>query len=365
MSIKNQREQLMRTAIGQVTTIIFILIGTWLYSIPLYKTLSASIVSSNAAIKQYSETVNDGITYENLNTLLKAKWQEELLGIIQSAPQDTKKVIKKVGTDPYLTWLRQAIDSNTSKDEKINLEIKKARLNSILPTLSPLSNNITEDTVSMKKYITYVEENIIKKYNLETTASLSLQNITYGKKWSGMPDIIGSFDNEISFKATNNNIIKMINYVNQLGRPDLLLNTGSENTEWIPEIMSNPLALIDSFSLENSLDLTKLNEKNSGRMTLRFYVRGSSLTDIAYLRTAVTARNVTLGKNIELKLAACTKDVTCPNITTLQVLSKKYKEFNNSIAGNKKVSQGTELMYALSAELDSVIALEEELKNLI
>jgi hypothetical protein len=129
--------------------------------------------------------------------------------------------------------------------------------------------------------------------------------------------------------------------------------------------MSNPLALIDSFSLENSLDLTKLNEKNSGRMTLRFYVRGSSLTDIAYLRTAVTARNVTLGKNIELKLAACTKDVTCPNITTLQVLSKKYKEFNNSLAGNKKVSQGTELMYALSAELDSVIALEEELKNLI
>ena len=61
----------------------------------------------------------------------------------------------------------------------------------------------------MKKYITFVEENIIKKFDIETSASLSLQNITYGKKGTTMPEIVGSFDNEISFKSTNNNIIRI------------------------------------------------------------------------------------------------------------------------------------------------------------
>lgn len=34
----------------------------------------------------------------------------------------------------------------------------------------------------MKKYITFVEENIIKKFQLDSTASLSIQGIRYGKK---------------------------------------------------------------------------------------------------------------------------------------------------------------------------------------
>jgi hypothetical protein len=103
--------------------------------------------------------------------------------------------------------------------------------------------------------------------------------------------------------------------------------------------MSNPLAMIDSLSLENTLDLTKLNEKNSGRMTLRFYVRGSSATDIAYLKTAIATRNGALGKKIELKLTNCTKDTTCTNTLRLQALSKKYKEYNSSNASAKRNPQ--------------------------
>ena len=367
MSVKNQREQLMHTAVGQVTTIIFVALWTWFYSIPLYSSLSASVLSTNVAIENYKNTVNDGISFSNITTLLKARGQEELLGVIQFAPTEAQNVIKKVGSGPYLAWLRTSIESNEATTEKTKIETKKARLNSILPTLSPLSNSISEDTVSMKKYISFVEENIIKKYSLDSVASLSLQNITYGKKgwpaWS-MTDVIGSFDNDISFKTTNNNIFKMINYINQLGHPELLTDTGAMSDDWIPAIMSNPLAMIDSLSLESSLDMTKLNEKNSGRMTLRFYVRGSSATDIAYLKTAIATRNTALGKKIELKLTNCTKDTTCSNAWKLQILFKKYNEYNTSNNNTKVNPQWTELMYSLSAELDSIIAFEEELKNI-
>jgi hypothetical protein len=42
-----------------------------------------------------------------------------------------------------------------------------------------------------------------------------------------MPETIGSFDNEISFKASNQNIAKMIAYINDLGKPDILTDSGS------------------------------------------------------------------------------------------------------------------------------------------
>jgi hypothetical protein len=40
-----------------------------------------------------------------------------------------------------------------------------------------------------------------------------------------MPEVVGSFDNEVAFKATNENIIKMINYINLLGHPEILTET--------------------------------------------------------------------------------------------------------------------------------------------
>jgi hypothetical protein len=363
MSTKNQREQLMHTAIGQVAIIVVVLAGTWMYTIPLYTSLSASVTLTNEAIEKFTQTSQNGIPYKEIDVLLKKnKWQEELLWIIQSAPIETQNAIKKIGGDTYLNWLKQAIESNTSKDEKLNLVLKKARLNSILPTLNPISNNINEETVSMKKYITFVEENILKKFQLDSTASLSIQGIRYGKKWWIMPDVVGSFDNEISFKATNENIIKMINYVNLLGHPEILTDTGIING-WTPTIMSNPLAMIDSFSLENILDTTKPNEENSGRMTLRFYIRGSSINDVAFLGSTIASRKSILAKKIETTLTKCLAEVTCPKKKDLQGLSRKYTEFNRSSI-SKKVTQWTELVYSLSSELDSIKALEDEYNKL-
>ena len=59
-----------------------------------------------------------------------------------------------------------------------------------------------------------------------------------------MPETIGSFDVEISFKSTNIGISNMIDYVNNLGHHDLLDHTGSTATGDIA-IMSNPLAMIE------------------------------------------------------------------------------------------------------------------------
>lgn len=59
MSTRNQREQLIHSATGQISIIIGVLICSWLYTIPLYKSLSEGVVNTNAAIDTYLTTSKD------------------------------------------------------------------------------------------------------------------------------------------------------------------------------------------------------------------------------------------------------------------------------------------------------------------
>ena len=181
MSIKNQREQLMHGIIGQLAIIAMIGVISWIYVIPEYQAFSESVVATNKIIEKYNQTAKDGIPYTELSSILgQTKGKEELLTIIQSAPKETQSVIQKTGSEPYMNWLDTAIGGSITDKKK--LAVKKARLNSILPTLNPISNNILEETVSMRKYIAFVEENILKQFGIESTAALGIQNIRYGKK---------------------------------------------------------------------------------------------------------------------------------------------------------------------------------------
>ena len=363
MSTKNQREQLVHAAIGQCAIIGWVIIASWLYTIPLYSQLSASIIKANETVSSYNDILQNGIAYKNLEAALRAsKWKDELITIIKAAPVETQKAITKEWKEQYLTWIIGKIWE--SSEAKQLLAIKKARLNSILPTLNPISNNLSEETISLKKYITFVEENIIKKFGMKTTGALSIQNIRYGAKTWTMPETIGSFDNEISFKSTNQNIAKMIAYINDLGKPDILTDSGSAKIGNEPSIMSNPLAIIDSFSLDAPLDLGKPNEENSGRMTVRFYIRGSSVNDIAFLTNNLTTRKAALGKKIEATITKCEWDVTCPKKKELQMLLVKFNEFNKWTTNKKTTTQWGAQIYVLSSELNSVSSMEEELRKL-
>ncbi len=119
------------------------------------------------------------------------------------------------------------MDSNTSIAEKKTLEMKKARINSILPTLNPIDSNETDESMNLRKYIAFIENNIIHQFDIESESPLGIQNIQYGKKNGPIPETIGSFDTEINFKSTNANIAKMLDYINTLGRPDVLINKDS------------------------------------------------------------------------------------------------------------------------------------------
>lgn len=361
MSTRNQREQLIHSATGQISIIIGVLICSWLYTIPLYKSLSEGVVNTNAAINTYLTTSKDWIKNAELVKKLKEnKWKEELIEVIEAAPGATEEAIKKVWWGAYLTWLDENIIS--SAEEKSKLTLKKARLNSILPTLSPISNNLVEETINMRKYISFIETNILKEFWLDSNAALGIQNITYGKKGGDTPEEVGSFNAELTFKATNAGISKMIDYINTLGDPKILTETGN-TIEETPGVMSNPLAMIDTLSLNETLDMNNPNAENGGRVVIKFYIRGSSPSDITYLAETIKKRKEDLGKKITTTATKCAAENTCSRKKEYQVLTRKFEEFSRAIKVVKP-TQWIEWIYVLSNQLDSIIALENELKKI-
>jgi hypothetical protein len=57
---------------GQLTIIAMVGIVIWMYAIPDYNILSASVLDTNTAIAKFNATTKDGIPYPELSTILSA-----------------------------------------------------------------------------------------------------------------------------------------------------------------------------------------------------------------------------------------------------------------------------------------------------
>lgn len=361
----SQKEHLTYTAIGQVLVLVGVVIVVFTYIIPWLGTIDTRLTAANAAIKEYHDTETNGLSFEKLWKLLtSAKGKEELIAIINAASaQEVKDVIKKEGSEKYFSWLKKAILSS-DEDRKKLVHIKQ-KINSILPTLSPMSANIDEENITLKQYVRFTEMRILKEFNLDTNLALGLQSITYGGGVSKIPSSIGTFDLGLDFSSTNADIEKLITFVNNSWNGDVLTDSWALTSVDTPGIMSNPLITMESFSLQDTLDMTKPDAKNSGRATLRFYVRGSSTNDLVFLGESITSRWSALKKKIDNAVSQCKVNETlCGNLSDLTAFQLKYTEFSKSIeSGTSGPTANT--IERLSQEVNSLRTLEKEFENLV
>lgn len=356
----SQREHLTYTAIWQTLTIVGACVVAWSYVLPGYSTIDTNLEWAKTAIEKYQTVRENGMkTDELLMSLKDIPWKEELIKIIQAAPKETETAIKKEWKWEYLTWLKSAIGN--SDEDKQKLIQAKQKINSILPTMSPIGSNIEEENITLKQYIKYIEWTILKTFDINSNIALGMQSIAYGDaKWT-IPKNIGTFDLRLDFKATNSNIQKLINYVNNSWNPEILSsNEVITDIAKIPRIMSNPLLTIESLSLQDALDASKPNEENNGRVTIRFYVRGSSKEDITFLKWAIKERQDWLQKKITTAIAEC-KKIECSTLDGLEKMNLKYTEFTRSLGAIWGKSDDITM---LSSQVNSIRSLEEEFAKL-
>jgi sugar phosphate isomerase/epimerase len=74
--------------------------------------------------------------------------------------------------------------------EKEAIKNEKAKLNSIIPTMNPISNNIEEDNITLREYVNYIEKSILQKFNFDSNVIIGMQGLTFGKKSDGIPESI-------------------------------------------------------------------------------------------------------------------------------------------------------------------------------
>ena len=122
---------------------------------------------------------------------------------------------------------------------------------------------------------------------------------------------------------------------------------------------------IEALSLQNTLDATRPDATNNGRATIRFYVRGSSVEDIVFLKWAITNRRDSLKKEIEVALEECTvqSGLWC-DTTKLKDFEKKFNEFTQSL-DSSTAAWNTDDISILWQTATSLRALDDEFQNIV
>lgn len=358
----SQKEHLTYTAIGQSLIIVGAIAVIFSYVVPGFKTIDTNLNAANWAIKEYQETETNWLSFEKLWTILSStKWKEELISIINTAsPEEVKSVIRKEWSEKYLSWLKQAI-LGSDEDRRKLMQIKQ-KINSILPTLSPMSANIDEENITLKQYIKFIESKIIREFNLSSNIPLSLQWVSYWDTSKKVPKTIGTLSLSLDFTATNKDIMRFVEFINNSGDGELLENSWALSSDEVPGIMSNPLVTFESFSLKDPLDMDAPETENSGRATIKFYVRWSSKDDITFLTESVKSRKETLGKNIDNAVKQCkTNETICGNLSELEAFQFKFVEFNRST----QTINGTITIEKLSQQVTSLRTLEKQFEELV
>lgn len=262
------REQLMFKAGLQVVLLVASLAAIFLYALPKYDEIALQVEASNAAVERYRGISENGIAFSDLvSTLRREGGNEELIKLVTNSPENVKNIIKKTGNEAYLDWIANVLSS--SDQDRALLVASRARINSIIPTLSPVSGNIDENSITLREYVTFVEQNILKKFSINSFAPLGIDGVKYQEEKSASSseniiktaDAIGEFSVKIDFQDTaNKNIADLLNYIDSLGEPSVLSESGTLLTP-LP-IMSNPLIVIDSLVLEKTLNPDAPNTLN-------------------------------------------------------------------------------------------------------
>ncbi|OIP52195.1 hypothetical protein AUK10_03940 [Candidatus Gracilibacteria bacterium CG2_30_37_12] len=337
----------------------FVLLGCliyiYVYIIPQYDTINATVTQVNTTINNASSLKSDGVNKDSFTELLnKSGKKKEIPDVIFTDPTKLNEVLKKptgIKKD-YLDWLLDETTKMSIIDKEIT-EINSV-LGNIIPVFVNSSNRSIDDSidnqVTLASFITYIEKDILGKYSLTSYAPIGISNITFPEK-SNTSVNIGSFKITLDFKGRNSNILALIDAVQKSGgitirNGKIIPNTTETRTgggEKGLSGLSNLLITIDTLSLTDIP--ASYAASNQGSITLNFYVEGMDYQKILFLRSLVSAKFTGLQKSVQEKGMLCVKPgnplcnetATANAIATIKGLTKNLTKLQTQVNGFKTV----------------------------
>jgi hypothetical protein len=364
MISSSQREHLVYTLTGQIAILFFCIGWLFYYILPGRQAIAESVAFSSTKIAEYNTLKSEWLSIGELERIARPGGEyEELSKIISLSRGATETLIRKDNPDmEYIDWIKSKLISS-DEDKKILIQAKAA-INSIIPTMSSIGWSVEEDTITLKKFINFIEVKFIKQFNIASSVPISLQGVNFAKT-KDIPEWIGYMDMRVDVLGSSKNIMSLIEYINKSGNPEFLTQTGLVDSG-NPDVLDNPLFTISQFSLQDLPTNLGPNDENSGRITMRLYMRWGSAKDLKFFQDQLLIRIDKLIVVLDDEKQKCLSNASlCKSKEKVAELDETLriirKGMNDAIANRGWSAQ----IYTLSQFFTTVKNLENEMIGLL
>jgi hypothetical protein len=218
---KKKQSRLIKSITLNVLLSIMLAAFLGLYVYDGYAAIESKANELNDMLRSFNAMKSDGIDGRKYQTLTSK---------IASANRNKDE---KVDFDKLTAVLKKPQNANVSYMEWVKSELAKGDdydkiiennnriIGNILPTFSetpsPENDIFAKNRITLKSFIKYVEEDLLKKYNLESFSPIGLTNITFSTSQVGAVNI-GSYKVNLDITGTNNAILSLVDAIQNSGK---------------------------------------------------------------------------------------------------------------------------------------------------
>ena len=318
---KRKQQALVRSIILSALGITILAVIAFVYIIPTYTEISSKIADINAVNADYQKKSNNWLEVAEFFSLAtqhaKLTFNEEE----RKNSKDIALLLKK--SDPSLTYSDWVNKELAKKDEYSTLaEMNDKIISGIIPTYSEL---ITDNSFFEKNRITltdlvfFVENDLLKKFDLTSFSPVGFNNLSFAKQKSAVINI-GTYKIPLELSGTNRNLLDFITHVQNSGK--ITIEDGKivppKNIDTLG--FSNLLMTMDQISFQDSFE--KPEKENSVSVTLVFYARAKSYSDLLKIRASLADSSKKLSEGVKTYAELCTNltDAMCKNENSLKAI---------------------------------------------
>lgn len=290
----------------------------WIY--PSHSEMLEKIDQANATFSKNNEIKSNWFSYDELYQIMNTKWfQKDILDLMKDRTK-AEQAIKKTWWWDYISWLNSEIAKNTvltseiSKNEKIIWNILPV-FYQYWSTQWSTSTQIKQQ-ISLENFINFVENNILRKFRINSFSTLWIDNITFGSddptqtqsnSRNIKDDSVWSFVLKLEFEAKNEDLVNFLDNIQKSWKLNIvdwkLANQVSASNIDTYSNLDNLLITVDNLVLKDSI--SNAWEKNSWNIALRFYVRWIWYEQYMTIQSRISNRFNALYTNILTKSKLC------------------------------------------------------------
>ncbi len=358
----------------------------WGYIIPTYDEITTKVEALNTLNAAYIKIKNNGVQAAEYQTLI-SKYAN-----VTKQPGDTadlaliNKALKKSNDSmTYLEWVNTELGKQSNLDTEI--DTNNRIIGSIIPTYSDATRDVKDvfdkNRISLGQLVRFVENDLLKKNNLESFSPIGFGNLTFDNKGNSLVNI-GSYKLSLDLKGSNRNLTNFINQIQSSGNLSLKdgklvdttsrtqslqwAGTGTINGQlaWNAANVDNLLVTIDTIQFTNTLDQS--DKENRATVTLVLYVRARSYSDFLKIRSVLGDKIKDLSAQIETVIAICAdgSSAECKN-ENIYTASQSVRTIQDDAAAlNKKIQEAIKnsTIRDLNSEFDTLFSTYNSYKAL-